>query len=165
MCHIFYLYILTANVSPPDRVDDATSVTAKFEESISGWKIFEWYDCILAQGKNDADVKTRLLTLLAKYKGKNKLLYDKLLKLNEYKLDLGEKEFKLARDDIISATYADEVSNVSPLRLNPVVKSITNQHVQSLKEKSGLTPISMYIFYPIPKFCNNFATHHRNTIT
>ena len=131
---------------PPNSVDDANSVTDKFEEAISGWKTVEWYDCILAQGKNDADVKTRLLTLLAKYKGNNKKLYDKLLKLNEYKLDLGIKDFKLA----------DNVSNVSPSRLNPLVKSITNKHVDSLKQKSGLTLISMYISYPISKLCNIF---------
>ena len=107
-------------------------------------KINEWYDCILAQGRDDATVKTRLLTLLSKYKSNTKLIYEKLLKLTESK-DLGSKDFKLSRDDIIDGIYADKVSNVSPKILNPLVKVITNKSVESLKQKRGLSTTSMYI--------------------
>ena len=78
-------------------------------------------------------------------------MYEKLLKLNEYKLNLGLKSFKLSRDDIISAVYADTHGNVSPERLTPVVKAATKKNVEILKQKSGLSTQSMYI-YPI--FCS-----------
>ena len=79
-------------------------------------------------------------------------MYEKLMKLNEYKVDLGRKSFKLSRDDITSGTYADAERNASLKRLNPLIKAITNNNVEMVTQKSGLSTYSKCAFIVHSKY-------------